>query len=989
MSSGEEPTQNFEHSDNDSDNDSDTSREPNTRSDGDGVDPNEKYITPQAPSMYDSDFDEDSSFVIKDHETVAISPETFVCPFGKYRLVNVIGQGGAGIVYRAESLDPSSGDESFAIKFLRPEILSSRVGIQRFRKESRLHAEIVSPYVTRHFEFGQFKGSYFIVSEFVDGVSVSDFLSTKDGETPKGLPQRLSLLIVRNLLQGLSSLHQAGIVHRDVKPGNLIAVFGDPKEPTEVNFRHAKLTDFGLARHIEQSESLEMTRQQTILGTPLYMAPEQYSESRSVDARADIYSVGATLFHLIAGRPPLEGENVSSLADLHRIERPVALSKILPEIGDALSGLVAKALEKSPEMRYQDAADMLDDVEQILENRPISLRVYPEVPNVDDRKVKKYEFEWKLNASSSDLWPLIIDTNRFNKAIGLPLPVFTHDHSSGTRKTFATAKFNGMTVRWREHPFQWIHEREMSVLREFSSGPFEWMTSTVELAPLVGKQTRVIHKVQVKPRGLMGRLLVPFQFKVLTKRSLEKAYLRIEQLANDVNPLACDLPFGKPIRLTQQQEQAIEDKTRILKRDPAVSEYAERIGEFVRTAADPQVARICPIPLSRKLNCETNVALNICLSAVAAGMFNLSWDVICPVCRVASETQNSLSAIKSHAQCDVCNLSFEIDFAQSVELVFSVHPSLRTIKLATYCIGGPYHAPHIIAQNQLKPGEQVDVAAALAPGPYGIRSRQLNLPLSMMVQDSALLKRVNVELGNQTPSLIPKLSPGNICIALENKASIDLEVRIEKDSSTRESVSAAEASTLPMFQKLFPNEKIKVDELVDISSVYVLMISLIDSEQRIEQAGDLQNRADWNAIRKTLNIASMPNCQVVEAVESQIIAIFDTVENLTESLVGLFRDTKNNASSNSNDADDSVPDLSLYGMVIHSGQIMTGYDPNQPGVFGKAIRETKRRIRDVGASEVLICREVASVKSFRQLDEFLVELAKDETESTRYRLASY
>ena len=217
------------------------------------------------------------------------------------------------------------------------------------------------------------------------------------------------------------------------------------------------------------------------------------------------------------------------------------LSKIFPEIGDALSGMVAKALEKNPELRYQDATDMLRDVEQILENRPISLRVYPEIPNPDDRKVKKYEFEWELNASTGELWPLIVDTNRFNQAIGLPLPTFTHDHSSGTRKTFASAKFNGMTVRWQEHPFQWIYEREMSVLREFSSGPFEWMTSTVELAPLTRKRTRVIHKVQVKPRGLIGRLLVPFQFKVMTKRSLERVYRRIEQLANDVNPLACDL----------------------------------------------------------------------------------------------------------------------------------------------------------------------------------------------------------------------------------------------------------------------------------------------------------------------------------------------------------------------------------------------------------------------------------------------------------------
>ena len=298
MSSGDEPTQNFEHRDDRS----------STRSNqGDGSEQDQQYLTPQAPSMYESDFNVDATFVLGNNEAEPISPETFVCPFGKYKLVNVIGQGGAGIVYRAESIDPDSENENFAIKFLRPEILSSRIGVQRFRKESRLHAEIVSPYVTRHFEFGQFKSAYFIVSEFVDGMSVSDFLSVKKGVPRKGIPPQLALLIVRDLLRGLSALHQAGIVHRDVKPGNLIASFDDAQDPTAANFRHAKLTDFGLARHIEQSESLEMTRQQTILGTPLYMAPEQYNESRSVDARADIYSVGATLFHLIFRSPTTGG----------------------------------------------------------------------------------------------------------------------------------------------------------------------------------------------------------------------------------------------------------------------------------------------------------------------------------------------------------------------------------------------------------------------------------------------------------------------------------------------------------------------------------------------------------------------------------------------------------------------------------------------------------------------------------------------------------
>ena len=241
-----------------------------------------------------------------------------------------MGRGGAGTVYRAQS---SEDQLIVAVKILRPEIITNLKALRRFEKEARLQAEINSPYVTRLLEYGCHENLHFIVSEFVEGTSLGKLcasLSQADS--------RISLLMIRDVLRALDAMHSRGVVHRDVKPENIIAIFKNRPNVQAIHlpdFEQAKLTDFGLARHIEQTESMAMTHQTAVLGTPMYLAPEQYSGSRLVDARADVYSLGATLYHLLAGVPPFETEDFLQLAEMHREERPRPLNLIRADINDA------------------------------------------------------------------------------------------------------------------------------------------------------------------------------------------------------------------------------------------------------------------------------------------------------------------------------------------------------------------------------------------------------------------------------------------------------------------------------------------------------------------------------------------------------------------------------------------------------------------------------------------------------------------------------
>ena len=912
------------------------------------------FPTPQSPSFFDGIGHDGDNFEVTFSARVFDAAE-LPTQFGNYRLLEVIGEGGAGVVFKTKANSGhAAADGSFvAVKLIRPEIITSPKAVQRFEKESRLHAEVDSPYVTKHVEFGCEQGVHFIASEFVDGVDLNEVVHQL-----KSLPIENSLRIVADLLKALSQMHAKGVIHRDVKPGNVIVSLRDSgkstsqpetDEPSIVDFEIAKLTDFGLARHIEQSESLAMTRQQTLLGTPLYMAPEQYYESRAVDARADIYSVGVTLYQMICGQPPFTADEALELAEMHRVERPRPLTLVREDTSEAVNNIVMKALEKEPTLRYQNASEMLADVDRVLNGQPTSLRHYPETPDSSDPSVRNYDFEWTLDATPKQLWPLVSDTDRFNQAIGLPAPKFSYDHSGDQRKIFAEASFNGMKVRWREHPFQWVLEREMSVLREFGAGPFEWVTSTVELQPLVGGRTRLIHRFQVKPRGWFGKLMTPIQFNIMTKRSLNRVYSQLETIATDTScGYACDVAFSKPARLNSAQNQRLNERMEKLAAAIENRSLAQSCAKLLRSVADSFAARIRPIPLSEKLECSTEDALQLCLRGVEVGLFNMSWDVICPICRISASNAPSIERIQGHGHCEVCNAGFEIDFSKSVEVIFSVHPEIRPIELKTYCIGGPYHAPHVLAQNRLLTNQFVDIGTAFNPGKYKICGPQLNHQPEISFREEAIATRAEFAFGTDQTLALPDLQPETSCIHLENQSDVEVLIRIEQASDRGDSVSAATASKHPLFQKLFPQEVVDPADLVDLSNVYLLAIRHLDAEALIEKVGDLQVREYWSKIQADF-FAEASECEIVESTHDSLLVSFGLLGDLLNRLNSIV----------------SAEDLKGLSMedccfAINSGEVMIGSQANQPVAFGKTVRMTSQMLANVSNNSIVMTNQIYS-----------------------------
>ena len=855
--------------------------------------------------------------------------------FGEYELLEKIGSGRDGIVYRAK---PFQGDQEVALKILRPNVVNSAAVLQRLSKESRVHAQIKNPFVAHHLRFGQFENRYFHASEFINGANAATLIDALVQTSNFQSVKQLSLLVIRDLLRGLSSMHQRGLIHRDLKPENAMVVWNDQgkTEFSVDNYRLTKLIAFGLAHPVEQRESLAINQQNMLNGTPLYMAPEQFYENSKVDARADIYSVGVTLYQLLSGQVPFKSNDAAELAEKHRFEEPIPLAVRNSDIGDALSNVVAKAMAKQPGLRYSNANEMLADIERLINRRPIRIgnsQVYPEVSH---KRARNYQYQWTLDAAVDQLWPLVADTNRFNQAIGLPKPSFTVDHSNGERRTFAEARFKGIKLRWQEFPFQWVRLRELSVLRIFQSGPFESVTSTIKLTPLRDGKTNVIHQFQVTPRGFIGKILMPIQFQFATPRILDRVYRRLESIVGQVeNRFACDMPFGKPISLSKRQQKTLGSRLDGIAARLNDAHLVERFSSAIGTISDAIAGRLQPIRLARQLGCSINAVLELCCLAVEVGILQLTWDVICPLCRVTVQNENSLKKIRQHIHCDSCNLDFKLDFANSIELIFKVHPDIRKIGTGQFCIGGPFHAPHVIAQNRVLPGTRKEFATPLLSGSYSLKSSGHEDTIRFQTSSNASNDQLSVNLGGiqqQAEKLrcaTDQYSDQNTCIKIDNPTNFDIWSRLENESDREDSLTAASASMHPLFAEMFPGELIRPDQLIEKSNLYMLCIQMLSFDSAFEQIGEVAIRENWLILKDVFNnksVETSPQCVI-----SDTSAVF-----LFESLAIMLKAIERYCFAYPREA---TVERNQYGLAIGFGEVISNERSNQAEYFGPAIRE--------------------------------------------------
>jgi serine/threonine-protein kinase len=263
-----------------------------------------------------------------------------------YSILHRLGVGGMSEVYLAFQ---QSLHRHVALKVLRADFVGSDEHELRFLQEARAAASLIHPNIVQVYDVGKFDSIHYIAQEYVPGSNLSSFIQRRGS-----LPLNESVSILWQATAALQKAASIGLVHRDIKPDNLLLT-----PDGEV-----KVADFGLARARNQNQNL--TAVGVALGTPLYMSPEQV-QGLSVDSRSDLYSLGATAYHMLAGRPPFFGDTPIALAMQHVQAEPVSLKQLRPDLPDELVEIVHRLLRKTPEERYASAIELARDLRRLLD----------------------------------------------------------------------------------------------------------------------------------------------------------------------------------------------------------------------------------------------------------------------------------------------------------------------------------------------------------------------------------------------------------------------------------------------------------------------------------------------------------------------------------------------------------------------------------------------------------------------------------------------
>jgi class 3 adenylate cyclase len=541
-----------------------------------------------------------------------------------------------------------------------------------------------------------------------------------------------------------------------------------------------------------------------------------------------------------------------------------------------------------------------------------------------------YRWEWRLRASPARLWPLVADTNRFNRDAGVP-PLELGEVRRGGRRLLRLRKL-GIPIEWEEEPFEWIEPHRFSVVRRYSKGPVAEMRVAVELLA-EGEGTLLRYEVWARPRNLLGRIAVPLEIGRWSRARFERAFRRYDETADTPLPSAkAELAPGGPRRLETGRD--------LLLAQGQPGPLVARLAELLQRSDDLTVSRLRPYALADAWGADRREVLELFLQATRAGLLEFRWDLLCPMCRGPQERAATLRDVEPDVHCESCAIDFRIDFERSVELTFRPAPAIREPVSREFCVGGPQVTPHIVAQQLLPPAEERTLELELAPGGYRLRTR-----------DGGTEQQLLVAPGDR-PS-----------VRLVNQSELEQLYILERTAWSDQALSAAEVTALQAFRDLFAGEALRPGEPISVGTLTVLFTDLRDSTRFYLEIGDAPA---FGSVMDHLDVLRAAVADeggaVVKAMGDAIMAVFGRP-------VGAVRAARRAQRELAAPSDGGRPLLLKAG--IHAGPCIAVTQNDRLDYFGSTVNLAARLVDLSSGTDLIVSSAVTS-------DPEVAELLDDE-----------
>lgn len=444
-----------------------------------------------------------------------------------------------------------------------------------------------------------------------------------------------------------------------------------------------------------------------------------------------------------------------------------------------------------------------------------------------------FKWEWDLDSSPEALWPLVSDTNRFNRDTGQPR-METLSIKDGVKHVKWHVPL--YPLYWDEEPFDWIYPNHFGILRRFRNGPFKEIRISVDLIRRENGGTHLIYQVWDQSANLLGDIGIPLAIGLVAARRIDKIFRLYDRMAASGGLVTRVL--GSKHLFSNGRARLGSVRERLVAEGGGDASAFDALSEFLDRADELSVQRMRPYALADGWNLPRRAVLETFLRATRLGVLDMYWELLCPECRGVAEGHGHLRDVNADSHCNTCNIDFRANFDHNVEVIFRPNPAVRPVKInLEFCVGSPQRQPHVIFSQSISALKILPIPTHLEAGRYSLRASGISgsgaLNADSLGKPAPVFRLTDFgwPYGEENVAT-------NATLNLVNATEIPRTFSLERTAWSDQAATGADVTNLQIFRDLFASEVLRPGEEISVGNVTLMFTDLRESTRLYRQIGD-------------------------------------------------------------------------------------------------------------------------------------------------------